>query len=450
MALHLPEEFDNYMKSRLGSDFNNFHTALEQPPPVSIRVNPLKLIQPSGSKVPWSQYGYYLEERPVFTLDPAFHAGAYYVQEASSMFLEQALLQCVDLKKSLNVLDLCAAPGGKSTHALSLLSSDSLLISNDVIRSRASVLSENIQKWGTDNVIVTNSDPADFNRIPDFFDLIILDAPCSGEGLFRKDPHAVNEWSPKNVDLCSLRQRRIVGDVWSSLRPGGTLIYSTCTYNQKENLENLQWIYDQGEASFLKLSVPKEWNVETIGSGSCIGYQLFPHKVRGEGFFLSVIRKSDDRNIQSLKSKDRLNYPTKAQVKDFSEWVQNSESQNFFLHNQTVRMMPNGKTAELNLALNHLNVLSAGTAVLEIMKNKFVPDHALAMSLRLNKGNFNTLSVSREEALDYLSKNQMTSLPENLGFTLVEFEGLPLGWVNVLQNRLNNLYPASWRIRMGH
>ncbi len=400
--------------------------------------------------VPWSDYGRYLDERPVFTLDPSFHAGTYYVQEASSMFLEQAIKQSVDLKKPLNVLDLCAAPGGKSTHALSLLSPESLLISNEVIRSRASVLIENTQKWGHNNVIVTSSDPTDFQRLPDFFDLIILDAPCSGEGLFRKEPEAIKEWSSKNVELCSLRQRRIIGDVWSSLRPGGIMIYSTCTYNQKENIENLQWLSEQEDIEFIPISTHRSWGIETIELGPCVGYQLFPHKLKGEGFFISVIQKSKEGSMRPLRTKNRLNYPSKSQILEFSDWVLNPESHCFFLHHQNVRMLPVGKSTELQLALSSLNVLSAGTAVLEIMKNKFVPDHALAMSLMINKERFNQVELTKAEALDYLSKNPLSMLPETMGFTLITYEQMPLGWVNVLQNRLNNLYPANWRIRMGH
>jgi len=450
VALHLPQEFETYMKARLGTSFADFHHSLEETPPVSIRINPKKPSSISGAPIPWTHYGRYLTERPVFTLDPIFHGGAYYVQEASSMFLEQAIKQSVDLARSLNVLDLCAAPGGKSTHALSLISPQSLLVCNEVIRSRAGILSENIQKWGHDNVIITNSDPADFERLPYFFDLIILDAPCSGEGLFRKDAHAMEEWSLKNVELCSLRQRRIITDVWPSLRPGGIMIYSTCTYNRQENSDNMVWLKSQEDVEFVPLTIQKDWGVEKIIEGDCIGYQLFPHQLKGEGFFLSVIKKRNDASARPLKSKDKLSYPSASQLREFSNWIINPESQDFFLHNQTVRMLPYGKLNELQLTLNNLNVLSAGTAVLEIMKNKFVPDHGLAMSTKLRKETFNSMLVDREEALDYLSKNQLKQLPESLGFTLVEFENLSLGWVNVLQNRMNNLYPANWRIRMEH
>lgn len=447
MALLLPQEFETYMKVRLGSEFQDFQVALEENPPTSIRYNPNKASAPTGDQVPWSQWGRYLSERPVFTLDPSFHAGAYYVQEASSMFLEQAVRQTVDLTKPLTVLDLCAAPGGKSTHALSLLSKESLLISNEVIRSRASILSENIQKWGHDNVIVTNNDPEDFQRMPDFFDLIIIDAPCSGEGLFRKEPEAMNQWSPKNMELCSLRQRRILNDIWLCLKPGGVLIYSTCTYNENENIDNVAWIRSTYEADSLPLSLKKEWGIEEIEKERCVGYQCFPHHVKGEGFFLSVLRKASGIP-RPHKSKDTLKYPNRTQTKDISSWILDPDSQCLFQHHETVRMIPLGKREEFQVALNNLHVVIAGTAILEITKNKFVPDHALALSIKLQKDNFPHIQVSREQALAYLRKETLNIASQPLGFALIEYEGLGLGWVNVLQNRINNLYPATWRIRM--
>lgn len=447
MALHLPAEFENYMKTRLGPAFPDFQASLEQPPPVSIRYNPHKSSSPPGEVVVWCDAGRYLSERPSFTLDPRLHAGMYYVQEASSMFLEQGIRQSVDLTKPLNVLDLCAAPGGKSTHILSLISPESLLISNEVIRSRASILSENLQKWGNENVIVTNSDPADFQKLPAFFDLIVMDAPCSGEGLFRKDPEAIKEWSPKNAENCTLRQRRIVSDVWPSLKPGGVLIYSTCTYNENENIENLVWLQSQQEFEFVKLEVDEKLRIEEVENRDAIGYQLYPHRVKGEGFFMSVLRKKGNHH-SSLKTKDTLNYPTKSQVKELSAWMKSPETQCFFLHNQTVRIFPAHKITELQIALNRLNVLTAGTAVAEIMRNKMVPDHAFALSTQLKKGNFNCVPLEKNRALEYLRKNNFDLDLSQTGFSLIEFEGLPLGWVNILPNRFNNLYPANWRIRM--
>ncbi len=447
MALILPQEFETSMKLRLGLDFQPFIQSLETASPVSIRYNPHKKSEQAGERIPWSTWGHYLSERPVFTLDPGFHAGAYYVQEASSMLLEQALVQTLDLTKSLNVLDLCAAPGGKSTLLLSLISPRSLLISNEVIRNRTSVLSENIQKWGHDNVIITSNDPGDFQRLPGFFDLVVIDAPCSGEGLFRKDPGATKEWSPRNVEMCSLRQRRIVNDAWACLKPGGILIYSTCTYNEAENMDNAAWIRDTHGAESLSLSMKEDWGIEEIMKNHCTGYQCFPHHVRGEGFFLSVLRKTSGEH-RTQKSKNTLKYPSANQIKDMAPWILTADSSFFFQHHETIRMLPSAKQEEFQVLLNNLHVVIGGTAVLELSKNKFIPDHALALSIRLNKNQFPVIKIDIEQALAYLRKETLRLDSHPFGFALIEYNGLGLGWVNVLQNRINNLYPATWRIRM--
>jgi 16S rRNA C967 or C1407 C5-methylase (RsmB/RsmF family) len=231
-------DFKKQMSDLLGQQYADFSRSMQQPVPVSIRINPQKGSSVSGTSVPWCSSGFYLTERPVFTLDPAFHAGAYYVQEASSMFLEQ-IIHVISKEKRLRVLDLCAAPGGKSTHLLSLLPPESLLVANEVIRSRASILIENLQKWGYPNAVVTSNDPRDFRKLFGFFDVILVDAPCSGEGLFRKDEEARKEWSLDAVHVCVGRQRRILEDIWPALKAGGLLIYCTCTFNERETEENL-------------------------------------------------------------------------------------------------------------------------------------------------------------------------------------------------------------------
>ena len=447
MALHLPQDFEKYMKSRLDSEFHDFIHAMEEPSPVSIRLNPSKSRDQDGDRVPWCEAGRYLAERPSFTLDPEFHGGRYYVQEASSMFLEQGVRQSLELSKPLNVLDLCAAPGGKTTHLLSLLSPNSLLVSNEVIRSRTSALIENIQKWGNENVIVTNNDPQDFQKLPDFFDLVVVDAPCSGEGLFRKEPESMNTWSLKNAELCTLRQRRIVADVWPSLRPGGILIYSTCTYNENENIENLIWLKSQLGIDFVKLEIDEKLGIREVEKSQAIGYQLFPHRVKGEGFFMSVMRKKGSHTAH-LKAKDTLSYPSKSQVHELAAWMKSPETQCFFLHNQTVRILPANKINEFQILLNRANVLTAGTAVAEITRNKMVPDHAFALSSQMRKENFNCIALEKVNALEYLRKNNFPLDLSHQGFSQVGFNGLPIGWVNILPGRFNNMYPSNWRIRM--
>lgn len=258
----------------------------------------LNLSEAITRKVPWATHGYYLSKRPSFTLDPLFHAGTYYVQEASSMFLEQALRQTTDLSQPLRVLDLCAAPGGKSTLVQSLIAENSLLVSNEVIKSRASVLEENCTKWGAANIIVTNNDPIVFQRLENYFDVIIIDAPCSGSGLFRKDAQAISEWSENNVQLCSQRQQRILADSYPALKKDGILLYSTCSYSEEENEGILDWMLDSFAVSSLQLAMygegdNEEWGIiETVSKKhAAFGYRFFPDKIAGEGFFIACFRK---------------------------------------------------------------------------------------------------------------------------------------------------------------
>lgn len=275
----------------------------------SVRLNAAKpsaalFPELTTTRVPWAEQGYYLSARPSFTFDPLFHGGCYYVQEASSMFLEQALVQTMDLSAPLRVLDLCAAPGGKSTHLQSLLTADSLLVSNEVIRSRVNILKDNIIKWGCRNVAVTHNDPRDFARLENYFDIIVVDAPCSGSGLFRREPEAMGEWSPDNVALCSQRQQRILADVWPALKGNGLLVYSTCSYSKEEDEDIGDWIVGSLGAEPLSLDRKEEWNiVEVCGETGACGYRFWPDKVQGEGFFLSCFRKRDGGLTGTLKKK---------------------------------------------------------------------------------------------------------------------------------------------------
>lgn len=232
--MKLPISFIESTRALMGDEeYQELSVALEQEPPASVRLNSkfpgLAACSSISGRIPWAAEGYYLNQRLTFTFDPLFHAGCYYVQEASSMFVEQVLRRYVTTP--VKMLDLCAAPGGKSTHARSVLPEGSLLVANEVIRNRSQILAENLTKWGYADVVVTNNDPSDFSRIGSFFDVILTDVPCSGEGMFRKDPGAIEEWSPENVEICWQRQRRIITDIWPCLKPGGILIYSTCTYN---------------------------------------------------------------------------------------------------------------------------------------------------------------------------------------------------------------------------
>ena len=437
------------MRSELGPGFDDFVETLQKASPVSIRLNPKKSSLIYADPIPWTRYGRYLTERPVFTLDPALHAGAYYVQEASSMLLEQALVQSTDLTKPLRVLDLCAAPGGKSTHILSLINSDSLLVSNEVIRSRTSVLSENIQKWGYPNVVVTGNDPENFNRLEGYFDVIVVDAPCSGEGLFRKDPDAMTEWSIDNVQLCSQRQRRILSDVLPALKENGILIYSTCTFNEQENERNLIWLAQEKAFEFIPLSIDPAWGVETIQKENAIGYRCYPHQVKGEGFFISVLQKRISSKELRFKSKRRFTYAPKKIIERLNEWILHPDQFDFIQQENLLITIPVLLCEDVQLIQERLNIVTKGTAVAEVKHDKLIPEHAFALSIHLNEEHFQKINLTLDQALRYLRKETFAWDEERKGFALVKYQENSLGWVNLLGNRFNNLYPSAWRIRMG-
>lgn len=435
------------MTNSLGKYWDQFAQAHQQPAPVSIRINPAKY-KADLPRVPWSDYGFYLNERPVFTLDPLFHAGAYYVQEASSLFLEQVLKQTADLTQPLRVLDLCAAPGGKSTHLLSLLSPDSLLISNEVIRPRAQILWENIQKWGHTNVVVTNSDPSAFQKLKGYFDIILVDAPCSGEGLFRKDPEAQTEWSEENVMLCSQRQRRILNDVWPALKQNGLLIYSTCTYNRFENEENLSTWAKEHAVEFVSIQQPEAWNIETISFGPSVGYRFYPHRVQGEGFFISAFIKKENTDGVRIKPGARLNTPTTNVIDRIKPWTKEPDRFRWVQQDDLILQIPDLLLSEVAWISNLLYPIGKGTAVAEVKHDKLIPAHAFALSNAIQSDFFQITDLSEADAIAYLRKDTQFFDSTQKGFGLVQYHNLNLGWVNHLGNRTNNLYPSNWRIRM--
>lgn len=445
----LPKTFEESLRRQLDGDLAPFIRSLQDPPPVSIRIHPLKNKGTYDLEtVPWSAFGQYLPTRPSFTLDPLFHAGSYYVQEASSMFLEQALRQSVDLHQPLHILDLCAAPGGKSTHILSLINRDSLLVSNEVIRSRASILSENIQKWGYPNALVTNNDPADFKKLAGFFDVMVIDAPCSGEGLFRKDAHAMDEWSPQAVQLCAGRQKRILADAWDALKENGILIYCTCTYNAFENEGNMRWLLENYRGEFLPLKTDPSWGVQEVHEGNVIGYRFFPHRTRGEGFFLSVLRKTGPPSASvRMQIKNGVARPSKKIQERLQQWIKDPRGVTCFQFKDLLFFTPAFREKVIDFLVQHLKIVYAGTTLATVKHEKLIPAHAFALSVEMNRDNFPQVQLDEPDALRYLRREAL-ALPGEPGFTLVTFRDLPLGWVNILSNRSNNMYPSEWRIRM--
>lgn len=411
--------------------------------PVSVRLHPLKKTMIQGESIPWCESGRYLSERPIFTLDPFFHGGSYYVQEASSMFLEQVIKQLRLHHKPLRVLDAAAAPGGKSTHLLSLLHPESLLVSNEVIRSRVPILLENIIKWGYPNVVITCNDPADFSTLQGFFDVIVLDAPCSGEGLFRKDPHAIKQWSPEHIILCSRRQQRILNHLWPALKSDGLLIYSTCTFNTSENEQNLLWILSEKKAKPIAVDFPPEWGIVT--STLVTGYRFFPHRLKGEGFFVGVVQKTTAE--RELPFRARLpGIPQQNQALTHS-YISVPFETIFFSQQGKIAFAPAALEQDIARLVDLLHVEKAGTILAEIKHNKVVPQHDVAMSVYLNPDAFPRITFSRDEALSYLRKETLNISAASKGFHLATYNNLPLGWLNALPGRMNNLYPAAWRIR---
>ena len=402
--MQLPEDFKRETRLVMGDErFNRFMGAFDEEPPVSIRLNPRRHIPHSTfhiphstfhipqERIPWCEEGYYLAGRPQFTFDPLFHAGCYYVQEAASMFVTH-IIRSVDIPTPKRALDLCAAPGGKSTALLSVLPDDCTLVSNEPISNRAQILLENITKWGYPNSIVTNNYPRDFRKAKLTFDLILCDVPCSGEGMFRKDPATIGEWSQQNVEKCWRLQREIVADAWECLAPGGLLIYSTCTFNLKENEENVRWILENFDAEALDIPIDPSWNItgSLLEGFTAPVYRFIPGITRSEGLFICAIRKRGTRNEDTL-TKEKLE-----------------------------------KTRCLKV-LDPSNLLPPSSILLP----------------RIN--------IDYPEALKYL-RGEALVLPADTprGIVNITYKGIVLGPAKNIGNRANNLYPKAWRIKTTH
>lgn len=399
------------------------------------------------SRVPWSSYGYYLPERPSFTLDPLFHAGCYYVQEASSMFLEQALGQTMDCSRPLKVLDLCAAPGGKSTLVQSLITPGSLLVSNEVIRSRSSILQENITKWGGANVVVTNNDPRDFARLENYFDVLVIDAPCSGSGLFRRDPEAIAEWSEANVELCCQRQQRIVADALPALRQDGILIYCTCSYSMEEDEDVIDWLRDEFAMTGIPLKTDPSWNiVESFSPKHGLpAYRFYPDKVKGEGFFLACLQKKTGGSQPHYSSRQKTGKLTKNETQLIKEWIDPGAPLHLFSHKEDVIAVPAGFENIIPALQERLYIRQSGITIGKIAHTELVPAHSLALSAIYSQ-EIPTITLNHDQALQYLRKKEVTLETTQKGWALVQYERHNLGWVKVLSSRLNNYYPKEWRI----
>ena len=439
----LPEAFIKRTQELLGSEFEALKKVLDSTPPTSIRVNNKMEYQPSEDKVAWCDSGYYLHERPLFTADPLFHAGVYYVQEASSMFLQQAVKQ--HFPEARTVLDLCAAPGGKSTLLSQALPESSILVSNEIIRSRAYILVENLIKWGNPNTVVTNNEPKDFASLPGFFDAIVVDAPCSGEGMFRKDPGAIQEWSEYNVKLCAERQSEILTSVWNALKNDGILVYSTCTYNREENEENVRWICNELGAELLTINL--EGNTDITESD--FGYRFYQHKTKGEGFFLAVLQKKSFVSGTIKKKKDDkkcTKLKTKNDIKTFI--LSEPASWTIIPENNLVKAYDNKRLDDFLIINKQLKCMHSGLLLGEMKGSDFIPAACIALSKKLDKSSVEIVDVDYETAILFLRKEAIFLPDSSRGYLLISYKGQALGWVKNMGNRCNNLYPQEWRIRM--
>ena len=446
----LPDAFVAQMTNILGSEVADFLETLQTSPPVSIRYNPLKSIpRPEELQdVLWCDQGGYLPQRKLFILDPFFHAGGYYVQEASSMIIGQVVRQLLPVDQPLRALDLCAAPGGKSTLIASLLPGGSLLLCNEVIRSRYQILRENLTKWGSPVTHGSQQDSSHLQGLNNFFDFVLVDAPCSGEGLFRKDPAASKEWSPEAVKHCAARQKRILADAVPLLRPGGILCYSTCTYNELENTANAQWLAETFGLEEVKLKLDAKWGIVEQSSG----YQCYPHRVRGEGLYLVCFRKTavEVSRKQSLKWKADKNFaPISKKVQSMvSRWFSPTAAFEYYQDdNGRVFALPSGQVSALLFIRHQLRKHNLGIWMGTLKRNDFVPSPDLALST-LQHEEIPRVDLTLKESLHYLKKENIILNNSMEGWALACYEGQPMGWIKGLKNRINNYYPKEWRIRM--
>lgn len=453
--LALPPLFAERMQSLLRDEYAAFeHAVAESESPVSIRLNPGKSVvsEMQYAPVEWSGgVGFYLPQRPAFTFDPLFHAGAYYVQEASSMFLGEVIRQWIH--EPVKYLDLCAAPGGKTTHALSLLPQGSLVVGNEYVKNRATILAENVTKWGSPFSVVTNNGAAEWGAFTHCFDVVATDVPCSGEGMFRKDLDAITEWSPATVTACAVRQRAILADVWNALRPGGLLIYSTCTYNMEENEAMVAYLVEHYAAQPLPVSVPPEWGIGGALQGDMPVYRFMPHRTRGEGLFMAVLRKPDDVDMASLKRQGKEKTKRRSgKVPEVPsvvrQWLKEPGEYEWQVEENAVVAYPRLYVEEMSRMRRDLHVLQAGITVATIKGRDYIPTHALALSQAFDNTAFPVYEADYNMAISYLRRESI-SLPAGVptGYVVVAYRGFPLGWVKNIGSRANNLYPQEWRIR---
>jgi 16S rRNA C967 or C1407 C5-methylase (RsmB/RsmF family)/NOL1/NOP2/fmu family ribosome biogenesis protein len=445
---------ENFLASLSGEpgfepeNFINVHQFIESP--TSIRINPFKISTiKTGQQVPWCPLGHYLDTRPSFTFDPLFHAGCYYVQEASSMFIDHILKYIKqNIDEPIKILDLCAAPGGKSTLINSAIGSDDLLVANEIIKTRVPVLCDNLNRWGASNAIVSSNDPKDFSRLTGFFDIILVDAPCSGSGMFRKDPSAMNEWSEANVNLCHQRQERILADIYPALKEDGYLIYSTCSYSHRENEDILDWLCSEFDMESLRIPIDKDWGIVETESDqqNAWGYRFYPGKIKGEGLFAACLKKKEQADqLPSFKTKENQKLALK-EIEKVKAYLNEPDDFYYFNVNDDWLAINRIHKESLDTLQMHLYIKKSGIRVGKLMGNDMVPDHELALSININKASVLRTNLNVEQAIQYLRRENIDLNTTGKGWSLMTFENQPLGWAKLLSNRVNNYFPKELRI----
>ena len=446
--MKLPELFISQLHDLLPGEWEALADAItSSEPSVAVRVNDARSIGvPDEARcVPWCDQGFYLDGRPAFTFDPDWHAGRYYVQDASSMFIAHVIRHLVD--EPVRYLDLCAAPGGKTTAAMQALPQGSLTVANEIVPPRARVLADNVTRWGNPRCVVTNNAPAQLGRLEDFFDVVATDVPCSGEGMMRKDDEAIEQWTPTLVEQCAQRQREILAGVWPALRPGGLLIYSTCTYNRQENELIAHFIINELGATSIEVPIKPSWNIHAaIGSDAAHCYRFMPHRVDGEGLFMAVFRKHGNGPRQDIRVKEKN---TKKADEIVSNWLAKPDEYVLDQVGDLLIGVPHDIRREVAALRESLNVLHAGVELTTVMGRKTIPHHALAMSLARDAQAFPVIEVDYLTAVRYL-RGESISIDAPRGHILIAHEGAVLGFANNLGNRANNLYPKSLRILSTH
>jgi 16S rRNA C967 or C1407 C5-methylase (RsmB/RsmF family)/NOL1/NOP2/fmu family ribosome biogenesis protein len=446
--MSLPGKFIQRLSNQEYINASALQAALMNQSPSSIRINDVKWHrQPAGSEpVPWCKNGFYIGERPSYTFDPLYHAGCYYPQEASGMFIEHVFRSMFGENEKLKILDLCGAPGGKSTHLASLVMQRGFVVTNEVIRSRALTLAENIAKWGTSNAIVTQSDPKAFGNLEGFFDLMLIDAPCSGEGMFR-DPVAVREWSEENALLCAERQKRILMDAWPSLKEGGVLIYTTCTFNPAENEYNIKWLTEKQGVESVRINISDYNAVTEIEHKGVYGYGFFPGRIKGDGLFVSVLRKKEKMIKKLIYSNKK--YDLNLSKNDFlsiKKLININYGDLIKIGNDIFRVPC--EISEYVLLSNCVRIMSPGTKICSLKGNNYLPSHELALSIEMEKNSFPVTELDYENAIKYLKRGNLSINMSMEGWFIVTWMGVNLGFAKNVGSRVNNYWPVEWRIRM--